>query len=139
MILECLFNKIENVDAVYSEYIKQYIHQTEVALEIGKEYVVYGIVFRSNVPWFYVCEEESDDYPRLHFSGFFNLIDPKVSSVWEVNYSTKANNITHILPGEWNADPSFYENLVEGNEAEKEIFQRLKSFIDTEARSRKLL
>lgn len=133
MILQCILNKIENMDAPYEEYISEYIHQTEVDLGIGEKYVVYGITFRANIPWFYICEEESDDYPRPHFCGFFKVIDAKVSSLWKIYYSSLEKNISNILPEIWGDNLSFYENLVEGNEFETATFQKLKISIDKEA------
>lgn len=132
MILECVFNKIENLDTHDRDYLKEYIHLTEVALEVGKRYMVYGIFFRSNIPWFYICEEDSDEYPHPHFCGFFKVINAKVSHFWKIYYSLPEKKITHILPEIWGDDLLFYENLVNGNHSETLAFKELKISMDNE-------
>ena len=131
MIVQCINNETSNFSTETKKYINDYIHLSKVSLIIGKKYIVYGLLFRKGVPWYYICEEDSDEYPLPHFCGFFKVINPKLSSEWEINYLEEERIVVSILPSIWSNVANFYENLVNGNENETSMFQNIKSVIDS--------
>ncbi len=63
----CKTNKIgENFSTETASRLKRYISigDDELKIEIGKEYVVYGIELWDNCPWLYICAETYDEYPK---------------------------------------------------------------------------
>jgi hypothetical protein len=130
MIVQCCFNKLSEIeDMSVLNHVRKNVHLSEVALEIGRKYVAYGIIFREGIPWFYVCEEETDTYPIPHFAGFFKIVDSSLSSYWKLHWSPEINQPS-LLPKEWSDDDFFYENLVNGNSIEKKMFQVIKTAFD---------
>lgn len=91
--------------------------------EIGKTYNVYGILHRGDHIWYYVCLEDGDSYPIPAFSGFFDVLDAEKPAYWVK--SAIHSHVTMSFP-EWANAPQFYENLVDGAEAEVKIFQQYK-------------
>jgi hypothetical protein len=61
MLIECIGNAPGhlNCERARQAYDRD-IHQEEVYLEIGRQYIVYGVIFRNgeDLPWFLVCEED---------------------------------------------------------------------------------
>jgi hypothetical protein len=134
MIVECRFNKISEINSPeYLNHVLNYIHLSEVSLQVGNKYVVYGLIFREGIPWYYICENEADEYPHPHFAGFFKVIDSKLSAYWKLSWSPAIPTLSSLLPEEWAENKLFYENLVEGNEHEEGRFQYFKSLIDKES------
>lgn len=134
MIVECKYNKISEIrNPEYSSHIEKYIHQSEVALCVGAKYTVYGLSFREGFPWYYICEEEADEYPHPHFAGFFDVIHSQLSSSWRLSWAPDVFESAFMLPKEWAENRMFYEHLVNGKEFEKLEFQRLKYILDSES------
>ena len=125
----CRFNNLGQIkDKNSSERIRKYILMPdgEMGLEVGQEYVVYGILFRDNSPWLYLCEE-GEDYPTPYPLEQFKITDKTFPSEWELSFQhVNGTNRTEIVFPEWANASSFYENLVDGSENEVEIFNKYK-------------
>ncbi|MDC0857366.1 hypothetical protein OAP83_01475 [Rickettsiales bacterium] len=142
MIVKCIKDSISELDNKnIKKWVKQYHrYDEESQMNIFKErqYVVYGIHFWDNHPFYFLCEDEnveSDDYPVPYYAGFFEVIDAKHSANWRLSYKVDEDRLpwTSILHKDWVADPRFYENLVEGEEREVALFQKLRKEMDSEA------
>ncbi|MCD9189192.1 MAG: hypothetical protein LUM44_22440 [Pyrinomonadaceae bacterium] len=132
MLLKCVLNKVSKItDSDILIAISKHLHLSEVPLEIGKEYIPYGIIFREGLPWYYICEEETDYYPRPHFGGFFEIVDSSFFTCWRLNWEFGIHPAS-ILPKEWSTNDLFYENLINGGQIEQAMFQRFKQDIDKE-------
>lgn len=102
---------------------------------LGRFFTVYGIEFRNNVPFYFVCEEEYDSYPVPLFYGCFDVVDDRFSSTWKmVNKKGSGDdaNIVMILPSLWADSPMFYENLLEEDERALGIFSALRKELEEE-------
>lgn len=88
MRVRCKTNKIDDSFAQdTATRLKRYISigDSELDIEIGKEYTVYGIEFWDNYPWLYICADPYDEYPKPVALDFFEIteknlftLDPKV-------------------------------------------------------------
>ena len=60
--------------------LKRYIFMPdgEIDLQTGKNYTAYGIEFRDNCPWYYICSELDDEYPKPFAADFFDIIDERL-------------------------------------------------------------
>ena len=100
---------INNVNEISDEStlsrLNKYIFMPDGDLDllVGKEYTVYGVVFWDNSPWYYICTEEYDDYPKTFAAEFFHISDDKISSCWKLSVVNKGNNniISSLLFNEW--------------------------------------
>ncbi|MFJ4195786.1 hypothetical protein [Pseudomonas sp. NPDC089534] len=131
----CKFNNINQTTSETALRLKKYVSMPdgELDLETGKEYVVYGIEFRDNYPWLYICSEDSDEYPRLFSAELFEIIDPTLSSYWSLSLpDTDNRQKSKLVFNEWATNPIFYEYLVDGNEWAASTFSKYKALINEE-------
>ena len=139
MIVKCIKNSISELDNKnIKKWIKKYCRvddEYQMTFDKGRQYVVYGIHFWDNHPFYFLCDEDRDEYPVPRYAGFFEVIDAKHSANWRLSYEVNEDRLprTSILHKDWAADPMFYENLIEGEEREVALFQKLRKEMDSEA------
>jgi len=138
MKVRCIVNNL-NSDKLSPETLtrlKRYISfpDGELDLEIGKEYVVYGIEFWDNCPWLYLCPDDYDEYPIPVAADFFEIIDKRLSNHWQLNSKEVSNseNQTQLVFSEWATDESFYENLISGEKYAEVVFEKYRKIMDAE-------
>ncbi|MGK0183550.1 MAG: hypothetical protein ACI9YB_002865 [Halioglobus sp.] len=132
--------KINNLNSVSSERIlerlKKYISIPGggVDLEIGKEYTVYGVVFWDNSPWYYLCSEDYDEYPKPFASEFFDVADERISLHWKLSAVDHGEGeiLSSLVFEEWAKDPSYYEKLLEDDPKAVELFASYRELMDQE-------
>lgn len=109
--------------------ILKYIHydNSELDLDIGKLYKIFGIVFRENVPWFYVDAYDLEVPIPLPFDYFDPFVGP-IPASWRM--VIRRHNIyqyeTQILPEYWATNPAFYERLADGDEEARRVFKNME-------------
>jgi len=122
-------NQINDIDSI--KRLRKSINLSDnddLGLEIGQIYFVYGIIFWDNTPWFYICENEDDEYPKPVAADFFDIIDQRMPTEWQLAYRCiGVSPRTEIVFSEWAKDPMFYERLVDGVEEQLKIFQKYKT------------
>ena len=132
--------KINNLHDILNPYtltrLKHYISKSdgEIDLDIAREYTVYGIEFWDNCPWFYLCTEVDDEYPKPFAAEFFEVIDEHISQYWRLGStpSGERGNSTSLVFEEWSKDPSFYERLIDGDEQAIVTFAKYKKLMNSE-------
>ena len=86
------------------------------------------MVTRAGLPWFLVCETPDAEYPKPHFSGFFEVTDRRIPPGWSACLSKTGNYPGFaLLPGPWAEDPHFMEGLVEGGPDATEVFSLIRT------------
>lgn len=126
----CIGNTPIHLDTEHEkEAYARNIHQEQVWLEIGKEYPIYGILFRDkkSTPWFFIQEEENDEYPKPHLAAFFNLTDNTIPSSWAFTDNSGDLQDVALLPKIWADDPHFLERLIDGDNDATKYFKDLIS------------
>ena len=102
-------------------------------LEVGRVYIVYGIVFWSSQETtnYYICDYSDSTCPSPVPADFFEVLDGKIPSEWNINFKRydDGDNITNFVFEEWANNEIFYENLVDGELEEEEIFKNYKMSI----------
>jgi len=132
--------KTNNLNSFSDENIlsrlKRYIFKPDgdVNLDVGREYTVYGILFRDNTPWYYLCDEDYDEYPTPFASDFFDVVDDRLSKCWKLSYSDlgEGQSSTFLAFDEWASDRSFYERLIDGDEAAVSLFSEYRKLMEQE-------
>ncbi|AHL35422.1 hypothetical protein CD58_22215 [Pseudomonas brassicacearum] len=138
MKVKCIVNNLssDKLSAQTLIRLKPYISRSdgELNLEIGKEYVVYGIEFWDNCPWFYLCPDDYDEYPIPVAADFFEITDKRLSAHWELNFKETSNgeNQTQLVFFEWATDEVFYENLISGDDQAEAIFEKYRKIMEVE-------
>jgi len=136
MKVVCKINNLKNInDEGVLARLKKYISMQDgdVDLEIEREYIVYGIVFWDNSPWYYLCIEDYDQYPKPFPSEFFDVTDGRLSSYWVLHVENEEEILSSIVFREWANTACFYELLLEGDEFAIENFNNYRELIDIEA------
>ena len=137
MKVKCIINNIHAVEnyAVRDD-LSYYIRMPdgEVDIELGKIYTVYGIEFRGNAPWFYICGDESSEYPKPYSSVFFEKADGRLSKYWVLNETLEGGqkNKASLVAKEWAENTSFYEQLLNGDFRAIAVFSELRRLMDLE-------
>ena len=104
------------------ERVRRYIQLSDgqLDLDIGEEYQVYGVVFRDNSPWYYICS----DLDSLSLSPYpfelFEISDARLPSYWR--FSSRGV----VAFEEWANDPTFLERLIDNDPVAMEIFKRYR-------------
>ena len=140
MRVVCKINSLNSLNSLNSQELlgrlKKYINIPggEIGLAIGKEYTVYGILFRDNSPWYYLCEENHDSYPIPFAAEFFDVVDHKHSRYWYqlVAKKWKDQTLKELVFKEWVSDKSYYERLVDGDAKAVELFKKYRVLMDAE-------
>lgn len=128
MLVKCVKNKLSSLDkSQIARHISEHVHQDTIGFTIGVTYQVYGIIFRSGIPWFLLCENISDDYPIPVCYAFFELIDGSINSDWNITLSHCNVSNVSILPKKWAEDHYFMEKLVDGDTDAIMYFNNIKS------------
>ncbi len=128
MLAKCIGNSRRALtDAQSRGAYDRNIHLDEVGLVVGRRYVVYGITFLDGdgLPWYFVCEDEDDEYPTPQLGSFFDHVEGTVPEGWEVAKNTNAGSFS-ILPSRWADDPCFLEKLVDGEPEAVAYFRGLR-------------
>lgn len=116
--------------------LKRYISlpDGELGLVIGKEYTVYGVEFRDNCPWFYICIDEQDVYPVPLAADFFRITDKRLSAHWQLGSKEASNgkNQAQLVFFEWATDRFFYENLIDGDDGAMAVFNKYRKIMEEE-------
>ncbi|MBA3814965.1 MAG: hypothetical protein H0X29_00275 [Parachlamydiaceae bacterium] len=129
MIIKCIENRrsslaIQDQDGVpETDYIR-----------IGKEYVVYGLCQFDDQIDFCVDEEGISSFPIWCLSPFFEIINPLASRYWLCAIKNNDNGQKGLAFGfpELINDYCFYNNLIDGEEEEVQIFRYWKALMDME-------
>jgi len=117
-----------NDDSVL-ERVKRYILLSDGKTNLveNEEYCVYGITFRENHPWYYLCLGEDDDSPTAYPAELFKITDGKLSSYWRLSVEEPA-----IVFEEWANDSSFYERLLDDDPTAIRQFKSYRSLMNNE-------
>jgi len=132
----CTINNVFEIEeSVTLDRVKKYIHLSDGQLNLEKnvEYCVYGIVFRDNAPWYYLCLDQDDESPTPYPAELFETIDERLSSFWRLSTEESINGvISSMVFDEWANDPSFYERLVDDDPSAIELFRSYKGLMNKE-------
>jgi hypothetical protein len=121
------------------ERLKKYLRVSdgELSIKIGAQYNVYGILFRENSPWYYICHSENDASPTPYPSELFEVIDEHLSEFWCLDARVVKEGVSSCLVfPEWAEDPSFFEDLIEGSPRSTSIFSGYRRMMDAEVEKR---
>lgn len=135
MKIICKINNLNDISDPHTlERLKRYISKPdgEIDLDIGRAYNVYGVVFWDNCPWFYICPDNSDEYPKPFAADFFDTVDSRLPQNWMLcSFSNGQSEATTLLTfEEWAKDLSFYERLIDGEPEAIDIFTRYRTILD---------
>ena len=132
----CTINNILEIkDVVTLDRMKKYIHLSDgqLDLEINVEYCVYGIIFRDNSPWYYLCLDEDDESPSPYPADLFKVTDDRLSSYWKLSTQAVTNGVmSSMVFDEWANDLSFFERLIDDDPSAIELFKKYQGLMNKE-------
>ena len=127
MIVRCINNSIDAIANVeIRNHVCKDVHLSQIGLQIGKSYHVFGISFSDSIPRYLVCDEESANYPTPFHAIFFELVDGTLDKDWWFTHDCTNLGGYALLPQQWANDPGFLEKLVDGEAEARSVFEKLK-------------
>ena len=130
MIIRCIANTGEDLPENYIDPARGYTKKIELPLTVGKEYVVYAIRAWQGIVWYYICDDNYSYYPIQTPAPLFEVVDNRVSKYWR--FMLNPNGVLRFVFEQWFTDPYFYDKLTDQEEAEVEIFDKVKELMDAE-------
>ncbi|MEG3917771.1 hypothetical protein QUA07_01330 [Microcoleus sp. T3_A4] len=130
MKIRCIANTGESLPEKYIDPPRGYTRKVELPLTINKEYVVYGIRSWQGIVWYYICDDNYSYYPIQTPAPLFEVVDNRVSKYWQ--FMLDPNGVLRFAFEQWFTDPYFYDKLTDQEEAEVEIFEKVKELMDAE-------
>jgi len=110
----------------------------KIPLEIGQDYVVYGLWGRGYEILYSVHSDPYSRFPRWYPSMLFEMIDGQLPSCWryapEPDPESGLPSFLMVFP-EWASDRSFYWNLVDGELTHQDLWQRYRALMNEESNS----
>lgn len=130
MKIRCIAKTGASLPDDYIEPAIGYTKDIQFSLTIGKEYVVYAFREWQGSIWYYICDDNYSYYPMENPAPMFEVVDSRVSKYWRFKLSP--NGLLMIVFEQWFTDPYFYDKLTDYEEAEVEIFDKIKELMDAE-------
>jgi hypothetical protein len=127
MIGRCIMKRRMDVGSENLDHFDRYVHLDEVGLDVGRSYLIYGVVVLDGRPWFFVCEDDGDAYPVPHYAGFFDVVDRRIPPGWMWVENHPNVGPLAMLPREWVARPFFLEALVDGDAVAVSVFREIRN------------
>lgn len=127
------FLELDDNNAV--ERLRRYLRISDGELPIrkGKSYTVYGILFRDNSPWYYICHDEDDASPTPYPCELFETTDERLSVHWHLCSRAFIGGVSSALVfWEWAIEPDYFENLTDGSPQAISLFMSYKKKMDAE-------
>jgi hypothetical protein len=130
MRVRCIANTGKNLPENYIDPARGYTKTIELPLTVGKEYMVYAIRLWQGIVWYYICDDNYSYYPIQTPAPLFEVVDNRVSKYWR--FMLNPNGVLRFVFEQWLNDPYFYDKLTDQEEAEVEIFDKVKELMDAE-------
>ncbi|MDQ2838906.1 MAG: hypothetical protein M3Y42_16040 [Actinomycetota bacterium] len=93
-------------------------------MTVGSEYAVYGITTLLGGVWYYLLDDDRNPWPVWKPAPLFEVTDPHLPVEWTFGYHFWPDLDKMLVSWpEWSSDHYFYERLVDGEQAELELFR----------------
>jgi hypothetical protein len=123
MKIKCISNKLKINEHEIDEY---------EFLEIGRTYVVYGMIIDHGELKYYICDEVHSSFPISRPFSLFEIIDRNLSRCWIFGFVEGIEKFPSWNFREWIEEPYFQDNITDYEEREVSIFKYYKEFMDLE-------
>ena len=107
-------------------------------LIVGKDYVVYGMMYSDDTGLsMMLAGEDYTYYPLQYPIRLFEIIDDTMPSCWRANWYIQENGVFAISYPEWFDMFDHWFRITEGYEEDVEVWKKYKELMDNEARGKK--
>lgn len=87
---------------------------TTFDVEVGREYVVYGVAYTRSLCWYYLDQDAGLDYPLWRPAPLFDLVDDRASCHWCLTRQiTEYGETAYLVVPPWAREPFFYDKLTD--------------------------
>jgi hypothetical protein len=97
---------------------------TEFPVTTGRTYVVFALTIYLGVAWYYVFDDDGHPWPTWVPAPLFEVVDGGIPPSWMVGYFNFGRDDQYPILSfpEWAQDHTYYERLVDGDEAAARVF-----------------
>jgi len=131
MKIRCLTNSGKKIrPEILANYTSP---NSPIPLVVGKEYIVYALSEYYESIWYCICDESYTYHPMWIPEHFFELSDNRLSHYWIFSFKEDLKKNRFFFGfHEWANQLDFYDNLVDGEKREVQIFKTYKELMDLE-------
>ncbi len=132
MIVKCLSNTGAALPNTCLDTRAGISSDTVFPLTRGREYVVYAFTIYLAHIWYFIINDDQLPWPVWAPAPLFEVAEGSIPQGWAYGYFRFANGDQCPLVSfpEWAADYEFYERLVDGGIAEREVFQSWREVLE---------
>jgi hypothetical protein len=124
MIVRCIANSGADLPVANIVPSRGYDRSTEFPLTIGRDYSVFALTVFLGTAWYYVLDDDGNPWPTWSPAALFDVVDGHIPHGWSCGYIRNSADDQYpvISFPEWAEDHTFYERLVDGDEAAIRVF-----------------
>lgn len=105
---------------------------TVFPVTVGRAYPVFAVTIYLGVAWYYILNDDGHLWPTWAPAPLFEVVDGGLPASWKVGYFrfSRENQYPILSFPEWADDHTFYERLVDGDEAAMKVFAERRHEIE---------
>lgn len=131
MIACCVTNQGDALPASSFDSRRGFTAETEFAVTPGRDYPVFCITVFLGTTWYYVLNDDGQDYPVWAPAALFDIVDGNIPNSWMVGYFRFPERQYPLISfPEWATDPGFYERLVDDQPEAVRIFAMRRAEVE---------
>ena len=98
--------------------------ETDFPVTLGRAYAVFAVTIYLGIAWYYIFNDDGHPWPTWAPAPLFEVVDGAIPASWRFGYFNFAreNQYPILSFPEWAEDHTFYERLVDGDEAVVRVF-----------------
>lgn len=105
---------------------------TEFPVTPGRTYAVFAVTIYLGLAWYYILNDDGHPWPTWAPAPLFEVVDGSLPNSWKICYFNfdRENQYPILSFPEWAEDPTFYERLVDGDEAATRAFNERRPEVE---------
>jgi hypothetical protein len=129
-------NKLNELPYDEADSLRDFWHEDEFNIEVGREYTVYGLLFSEGLLW-YLVDLYEKDWPQMQYPMFiphfaFCVSDAQVEHSWLVDVRSKTDGGVDcfVWPQEFVSNPGLYHQMVDSADQAKQLWIEMRAKYD---------
>lgn len=105
---------------------------TDFPVTLSRTYAVFAVTIYLGMAWYYIFNDDGHPWPTWTPAPLFEVVDGAVPASWRLGYFnfSRENQYPILSFPEWAEDHTFYERLVDGDEAAVRVFNERRHEVE---------